>query len=293
MFKALIDLFLFVFFWEYNQVVDIIKRDLRNQIHSKHLFSYNFSYVSRLCTAELPSQTFHINADTKFSLIPIFLYRSASGFLRRTFALNSQPIGKMHKSPKLFNNARIMRTFSANLLNLWRKLGSERIPDAVVSWFVLPPCVYLQSAPALRLLTLPVSQLVNLPLTEANRFFSEITDLQACRSISDAQVFTAECRNVKVKVSEDSFFSLKIKLNYSFCWIQQLLGFSLFYFLSHLPFVFQIWCIWILCHWSNMYNSIKKEKKKNKWGREGKKAMISAIFSRMQLFFTVYPKTWY
>lgn len=40
-----------------NKVVHVIKWDLWNQIHSRHIFSYNFSYISRLCTVPILMQT--------------------------------------------------------------------------------------------------------------------------------------------------------------------------------------------------------------------------------------------
>lgn len=80
------------------------------------------------------------------------------------------------------------------------KHGPEIRTNAVIYWFMLPLCVYLQCVPApLPSYTPRQLACVNLPLTEANQFclgfffLSEILNLQENRSISDAQVFTAEC----------------------------------------------------------------------------------------------------
>lgn len=98
--------------------------------------------------------------------------------------------------------------------------------------------------------------------------------LQENRSISDAQVFTAECWNAKVtcgwNVSEDLFFKVKSKSLFLFLFILVLLNsavscFILFLIvcLSHLPFVFQILCIVSVIGVTCIYQlSIKKQTEK-------------------------------
>lgn len=137
-------------------------------------------------------------------------------------------------------------------------------------------------------------------------------NLQENWSISDAQVFTAECWNVKVafrvnvKVSEDLFFSVKKRKRISFFLFLLILFFLLnstvscfiFIFFDYVSvtFAFCIPNIVYLKSLSLEYHvqlSIKKKRKK----KTNSYDLLRAILCRMRLFFILFflngsPNLW-
>lgn len=121
--------------------------------------------------------------------------------------------------------------------------------------------------------------------------------LQENRSISDAQVFTAECWNAKVtcgwNVSEDLFFKVKKQEFVSFSFYSCFIEFSsfLFYFVFDCVSVTFAFCIpnivYCICHWSNMYLSIINQKT----NRKSYNLLCAILCRNLFIFHAVFPRS--